>query len=158
MHTSTSIPTSSKDSQHGAVLVVSLLILLVLTIIGVSSLDSSVMQEKMSSNSQTATSTFQKAETAIREAFFEESPKPAKAISKARAGASPVTRTAGGITSTSQLLLPGGNTQLYNNSAPNGDGAGFVARKLEIVGKANVGSISNTNTQGYSVFPLMQIQ
>ena len=145
--------------QRGAILVVSLLILLVLTLIGISSLDGSVMEEKMASNSQTATATFQKAESSIQEAYAIASRNPGGAVESARRGASPVNHddSANGITSTSQLLYPGGNIQLFNNSAPNGDGAGFVARPLSIVGEANTGDIRNKNTQSYRVFPLMQI-
>jgi len=63
------IPSFSR--QRGVVLVVSLLILLVLTLLGISSLDSSVMEEKMASNSQTMTDTFQTAESAIKATYFE---------------------------------------------------------------------------------------
>jgi hypothetical protein len=146
-------------NQNGAVLVISLLILLVLTLIGVSSLEGSAMEEKMASNSQTATNTFQKAESSIQEAFTLASRNPAGAVKIAGTNPPPVDHSdvALGINSETQLVLPPGKIQLYNNSAPNGDGAGFVARKLEIIGEANIGDIGNTNTQGYRVFPLMQI-
>lgn len=57
-----------KDAQRGAVLVVSLLILLILTIIGVSSMQSSTLEEKMASNSRDRNVGFQSAEAAIRNA------------------------------------------------------------------------------------------
>ncbi len=55
-------------SQRGAVLIVSLLILLILTVIGVSSMQSSTLEEKMASNSRDRNIGFQSAETAMREA------------------------------------------------------------------------------------------
>jgi type IV pilus assembly protein PilX len=54
--------------QRGAVLVVSLLILLIMTMIGVSSLQSSAIEEKMASNSRDRSVGFQSAEVALREA------------------------------------------------------------------------------------------
>lgn len=54
--------------QNGAVLVVSLLILLIMTVIGVSGMRSSTMEEKMASNSRDRNVGFQSAEIAIREA------------------------------------------------------------------------------------------
>jgi type IV pilus assembly protein PilX len=54
--------------QRGAVLIVSLLILLIMTMIGVSSLQSSATEEKMASNSRDRSVGFQSAEAALREA------------------------------------------------------------------------------------------
>ncbi|MFL1455582.1 PilX N-terminal domain-containing pilus assembly protein [Marinobacter sp. GN3S48] len=53
----------SIDNQRGAVLIVSLVILLVLTLIGVAGMNSSVMQERMASNAQNSNRTFQGAES-----------------------------------------------------------------------------------------------
>lgn len=55
--------THSIDSQRGAVLIVSLVILLVLTLIGVAGMNSSVMQERMASNAQNSNRAFQGAES-----------------------------------------------------------------------------------------------
>lgn len=55
---------TSRHSQHGAVLIVSLLILLVLTIVGVSGLNNTSMEERMSHNFQHAMLAFQGAESA----------------------------------------------------------------------------------------------
>jgi type IV pilus assembly protein PilX len=55
--------------QQGSVLVISLLILLVLTIIGATSLNSTVMEEKMASNFQTGNTASQAAESAINLTF-----------------------------------------------------------------------------------------
>lgn len=55
-------------AQRGTVLIVSLLILLILTIIGVSSMQSSTLEEKMASNSRDRNIGFQSAESSMREA------------------------------------------------------------------------------------------
>ncbi len=142
-----------KNQQHGAVLIISLLILLVLTLIGVSSMNGSVMEEKMASNSQTATATFQKAESSIQQAFVTAQLNPPGAVADAIANVAAVDRSSNGITSSSQLNNPPGSTvtPLVNSSA-----GLFVARRIEIIGRANIGDISNTNIRGYRVFPLMQ--
>lgn len=51
--------------QKGAVLVVSLIVLLVLTLMGIGGMNSSVMQERMASNAQNSNREFQAAESAI---------------------------------------------------------------------------------------------
>lgn len=147
-----SMPTfTTQKQQCGAVLVVSLMILLVLTLLGISSLDGSIMEEKMAANSQTANSTFQRAESAIREAFYDESRNPAGTTEKGREFDAPVDRSANGITSASQLMYDpnGPEVPIFNNSNAN-----FVAKRVEIVGTANIDAINNRHTQGYSVFPL----
>ncbi|WP_336368336.1 PilX N-terminal domain-containing pilus assembly protein [Marinobacter sp. C2H3] len=58
---------SSKPSdQHGAALIISLIILLVLTLIGVAGMNTSVMQERMAVNSQNSNRVFQAAESNVR--------------------------------------------------------------------------------------------
>jgi len=52
--------------QHGAVLVMSLLMLFVLTLIGVSSISTTTMEEKMSGNARNRHIALQSAETAIK--------------------------------------------------------------------------------------------
>lgn len=59
----------SKIKQRGSALIVSLLILLVLTIIGVTALNSTVMEEKMTSNFQTGNTAYQAAESAVNQTF-----------------------------------------------------------------------------------------
>ncbi len=54
--------------QQGAILVMSLLMLFVLTLIGVSSVSTTTMEEKMSGNTRNKHLAFQSAETAIHEA------------------------------------------------------------------------------------------
>lgn len=143
-----------KHQQQGAVLVVSLLVLLVLTLIGVSSLDGSVMEQKMASNAQTAATTFQKAESAIRQTYYTESQRPALAVKRAR---SSITlnysaENDGDIASSAQIVYPANSVRapLYNSSA------GFVAHGIEIIGTASVDHhIQSRNMQGYSVFPML---
>lgn len=61
-------PHQFRKAQQGAVLVVSLLILLILTILGVSSMQSSTLEEKMAGNSRDRNVGFQSAEAAVRAA------------------------------------------------------------------------------------------
>lgn len=50
-------------NEQGAVLIISLIVLLVLTLIGVAGMNSSVMQERMASNAQNSNRVFQAAES-----------------------------------------------------------------------------------------------
>lgn len=59
---------NTQRRQNGSVLVISLLILLVLTILGVTALDTTVMEERMSSNTRQRNLAHQAAETAIKAA------------------------------------------------------------------------------------------
>jgi len=156
MHTSHNI----KTRQHGAVLVISLLVLLALTLIGISSLDGSIMEEKMAANSQVAATTFQQAETSIREAFFQELTNPFGAVSNDRGNGPLVPRdrtvtiddVTTTITSTSQ--------HRHNPEDPgipmiNSSNDTFEARIFEIAGVAQVGAIRSTHIQGYRVLNVM---
>ena len=51
--------------QQGAVLVVSLMLLLVMTLLSIASMSNSIMQEKMAANAQNTNHTFQAAESAV---------------------------------------------------------------------------------------------
>jgi type IV pilus assembly protein PilX len=53
------------QQQRGAALILSLVILLVLTLIGVAGMNSSVMQERMAANAQNSNRTFQAAESTV---------------------------------------------------------------------------------------------
>ena len=57
--------TGNIERQSGAVLVISLVILLVITLIGVAGMNSSVMQERMAANAQNANRAFQAAESSV---------------------------------------------------------------------------------------------
>lgn len=61
---------SPNKSQHGIVLVVSLLILLVLSIIGISAISNTSMEERMSNNFQQSMMAFQASESAINEVIL----------------------------------------------------------------------------------------
>ena len=54
------------DKQSGAVLIVSLLMLLVTTMLGITSMSTAVMEEKMASNSRQKQLAFQAAESGLR--------------------------------------------------------------------------------------------
>lgn len=155
----------STKRQQGAVLLISLLVLLVLTLIGLSSLDSSVMEQKMATNAQTATSTFQQAESAIRQTYYLESPSPTNALDKAMNGTA-TERHRGYSTPDmaigTDLAHPTATTTdkgaLTGTSRSNAIDVGrriqFTEQVIEITGTANVGNIQSRATQGYSVGPL----
>lgn len=54
------------NSQHGSALIISLIFLLLLTIIGVTAMQSSTMQERMAGNTRDRNLAFQSAEAALR--------------------------------------------------------------------------------------------
>lgn len=56
----------SVSRERGATLIVSLIVLLVLTLIGVAGMNTSVMQERMAVNSQNSNRVFQAAESTLR--------------------------------------------------------------------------------------------
>lgn len=60
----TSAPSSSRKSQ-GAVMIMSLSVLLILTMLAVSSMNASLFEERMASNTQSKSITFQATESAI---------------------------------------------------------------------------------------------
>lgn len=60
--------TSNLHKSNGSVLIISLLMLLVLTILGVTALDTTVMEERMSSNTRQRNLAHQAAETALKDA------------------------------------------------------------------------------------------
>lgn len=68
---------SSPKNQHGAILVISLIILLLMTLIGVSAMRGTTLQEKMAGNLRDYNLAFQSAEAGLRDAetyTFENSP------------------------------------------------------------------------------------
>jgi type IV pilus assembly protein PilX len=64
----TTLSKPSPRHQQGAVLAISLIILLLMTIIGVSAMQSTTLQEKMAGNLRDSNLAFQAAETALRDA------------------------------------------------------------------------------------------
>jgi len=149
-----------KTRQHGAVLVISLLVLLVLTLVGVSSLDGSLMEEKMASNSQIATTTFQQAESSIREAYFTELANPHGAVRKDRSNAPLVQRDRTVTIDDVTIAIASTSEHKYDPDAPdvamtNSSSNIFVARTFEIEGTAQLGAIRSVNIQGYRVLNVM---
>ena len=151
------IPTiTTQKQQHGVVLVVSLMILLVLTLLGISSLDGSIMEEKMASNAQTASITFQTADSAIRETFYVESRDPTGAFINAERGDTAryddaYDDASHDIAAGTVMAVPNIiKSPIYNYSA-----GIFRAESIEITGTANVGAINSSNTQGYRIFPML---
>lgn len=64
----------SRKSQQGIVLIVSLLILLVLTMIGISAISNTSLEERMSKNFQQSTMAFQASESAIQRVIVASDP------------------------------------------------------------------------------------
>jgi type IV pilus assembly protein PilX len=60
---------SMKRGQRGAVLIVSLILLVVLTLLGVSVMNMTQLEERMASNSQEVVQAFQSAETGLQRAY-----------------------------------------------------------------------------------------
>ncbi len=140
-----------RQKQQGAILLVSLMILLVLTLIGVSSLNGSLMEEKMAANAQTSTTVFQGAESAIKTAYYVEKQKPALAVTRANSRATVPNYRAGGTTRHARLEAPAEKvkTRFFNSST-----GIFVARGIEIIGTAEMRGITESNAQGYNIYPL----
>lgn len=70
--------------QAGAVLVVSLVLLVVLTLLGVSVMNVTQLEERMSGNAQEMTQAFQSAETGLSQAYADSSVwNPSNAVTKA---------------------------------------------------------------------------
>lgn len=61
-------PVIPPNAQYGAVLLVSLMILLIMTVIGIAAMSTTTMEEKMAANNQQRQQALQAAETALRDA------------------------------------------------------------------------------------------
>ncbi|NOX76096.1 MAG: pilus assembly protein PilX [Gammaproteobacteria bacterium] len=66
--TSTHIALHTADQQRGSVLLISLIVLLVMTLLGLSSMRTTVLEEKMAGNMRDSELAFQSAEAALRDA------------------------------------------------------------------------------------------
>ena len=145
-------PTNHK--QQGAVLLISLLILLVLTMLGLSSLNGSLMEEKMAANAQTSTTLFQAAESTIHATHdsYEQTGTQDAAVIGAlnNVNADPVISVNSSNYGTDNSIV-----LVYKRvmgPAPNSSDM-FVSQGIEIVGTASKNGIQESNTQGYNVFP-----
>ena len=105
----------------------------------------------MAANTQTSITVFQGAESAIKTAYYQEKLKPALAVKRAQGRTTTSPRTVGDTTRNAQLVYPEPRvkTRLVNSST-----GIFVARGIEIVGTASMRGITESNTQGYSVYPM----
>ena len=86
-------PTRTSHGERGAVLIVSLILLVVLTLLGVSVMNMTQLEEKMASNSQEIVQTFQSAETALQVAYA--NPAAWREINAATTGALTIPSTVG---------------------------------------------------------------
>ncbi len=68
MKRSSPIQSRISKRQRGAVLIISLMILLIMTVLGIAAMSSTTMEEKMAANNQQRQQAFQGAETALRDA------------------------------------------------------------------------------------------
>lgn len=136
---------------------VSLIILLVLTLIGLSSMESSVMNEKMAANSQISTTAFQAAETAIRERYFAEKTNIGMAYEHANAGTTSDCVNCDVHSSSTEMVIPESAQKVNgvpcgNNSM--GVGRSMIGQGVEIIGTATHRGIVETNAQGYTLCPM----
>jgi len=150
----------NRKRQQGSVLVISLLILLVLTIIGATALNDSVMEEKMASNFQTGNTAYQSAESAVNRTFatiandytLVQQSMDASDLA-IQAGADPVwpTTPAHAMTGSSAGANPNASSQTTLNSTVSyhgpglGEGCSVRLCGAEVVRVAGTGTVNNTN-------------
>ena len=125
--------THSPHAQRGAILVVSLLLLLVLTIIGVSSMQGTALEESMSYATRDRTVALQSAEAALREAetWVEGIASPA-----ALTGSNGLYRRADTIPyyNTPATWLPANNTNYVTATAPTGSNtAKYIVKETGLI-------------------------
>jgi type IV pilus assembly protein PilX len=123
----------SPHAQRGAILVVSLMLLLVLTIIGVSSMQGTALEESMSYATRDRTIALQSAEAALREAetWIETIASPA-----ALTGTNGLYRRADAIPNynTSATWLPANNTNYVTATAPTGsNSAKYMVKEIGLI-------------------------
>ena len=137
--------THSQHAQRGAILVVSLMLLLVLTIIGVSSMQGTALEESMSYATRDRTIALQSAEAALREAetWIEGIASPA-----ALTGNNGLYRRADTIPyyNTTATWLPANNTNYVTATAPTGsDSAKYIVKVTGLIS----GVKGSMNLTGY---------
>lgn len=151
--------------QHGSALIVSLLILLVMTIVGVTTLNSTMLQEKMAVNSHDMITTFQAAEAAIGHGIADAAPVDAKyftdALDADKAGTtnpSKIYDLDGGTTSATAELksypsatVEGGTRVIHNKMHHINSSLGvFVGYSMQFkgTGKLTATGAKSVNIQG----------
>ena len=135
-------------------LFISLMILLILTLLGVSSLNGSLMEEKMASNSQISTTTFQSAESAIRTTYYTANTNDASrslALTRAESNTTIALATADGTDRRATLALPVIKQDKRCIGDLNSSEGLFTGRAIEIVGNASMRGIQESNVQGYTI-------
>ena len=138
-----------RHNQQGSVLLISLMVLLVLTWLGLSSLNGSLLEEKMASNAQTSTTIFQAVESTIKATHinYEETGTEDLAVIRAQNNAPAVSNSDYGTDNSTLLVY-----KRVTGPAPNSSDM-FISQGIEIVGTASKNGIQESNTQGYNVFP-----
>lgn len=144
--------------QHGAVLIVSLLVLLVITVIGVSGLNASVMEQKMAANNQKLAESFQSAESAVKSTYFSYAGSADTLVNLAQS-TTPSDRqfsySLGDHTVVSAEVAYIGEVTPHNQSL--GEGEPLTAYGIEVSGTGSIDNshIASTTTQGYRVEPML---
>lgn len=139
------LPSLQHTQQKGMAMIVVLIFLLVLTLLGVSSMTTTSLEERMATNSQIKTATFQAAETAITEtlANTDNFYNVAASVTKSQTN----NYTAGKFSASAVLAL-----SLNGASDPivRDEGSGFVGLLYDITATSSEsGTGANTvNTQG----------
>jgi type IV pilus assembly protein PilX len=136
--------------QSGAVLMISLVVLVVLTVISLSALDSSVLEEKMSANSMNKQITFQAVESVVNDAIRD-----TDILSSAITSGNSVQHT---VTMTNTAIVASADITYQGEGIPVGfslgqNGGSYVAYKFDATGTATIAaSAAQTATsQGVSV-------
>lgn len=146
----------AKYRQQGAVLIVSLVLLLIITAIAASTLTSSTFQTVVSNNAQKRDTVFHVAESAA-ERVLPMSVATTNSARKAGENGHPVTLTSSnqpGIgTPTAKVIYPGdkdGKRPAYLKGTSFGSGVQYIIRNYEVQGKANTsdGNVSTTVIMG----------
>lgn len=141
--------TTLPSNENGATLVVALIILVLISLIGVSSLRSASVVERMSSNDYQKNLTFQASESAAEVALLNTA-RISEAIVNGTAVDNNVTTNLPGIQSTVTYTAAGtGDT--FGSSL--GD-QGFSAQRLMVT---STGRLTNTNTQSSTVHGVVRL-
>lgn len=160
---------SPARNQHGAALIVGLLLLLVLTLISLSALKNTTRQQVMTTNSEISLQTFGAAESAIRDLlnevnFLRASPDGSsyvlrQAITNSEAGQAGPARQLNGI---DEMTITSSLTYMGTAPAPGstlnlGTGQGFVMHQFMIDGRATMGETTDPLSRSWHQQGLAQL-
>ena len=136
--------------ERGAVLIISTIFLMVLTLISLNAVDTSTLEEKMSANSLFKHITFQAVETVVRDATSDNT-----VLAAAITSGLPVTHT---ISMTNAAITASANITFQGQGIPLGFSLGnnegsYVANRFSADGTASVSATSaqTTTSQGVTV-------